>query len=171
MIGGLHEPSERGFSNECHYYNMDDGPNGKWQAGPKMKYKRGDFAILITTPEEDELQAMSSMSISRGGQAAASSKNSEICVIGGLGTATEQSMSQGKPQDVCETLQVNAATGPKRSWTTIQGLSCGRGSGSFVKCGEYFYLIGGLVFTEGADMQNPDPELAGPSGKVERAKI
>lgn len=183
VIGGLNTPAERGFSSEAHYYNMDSGPAGEWQPAPKLKFKRGDFAVLPILNQEsqssnlstiDEVQALTSMSISRGSATANASASAspqnvklpEILVVGGLGSSNSEDLKNGKPLGICESLQVNDASGPKRSWTSVQGLENGRGSAAFVECDGFFYLIGGIQFTEGTDPK--DTEKNGPTGRVDR---
>ena len=186
VIGGLQQPAEKGFSNEAYYYNMDDGPNGKWIACPKFKMKRGDFGVFTEQGDtENEIKEITEqfgypgMSISGapggGGMDRSASRstettssNTEILIVGGLGHSFDQKIQEGRPLDTCESLIITD-NGPKRSWSSIQNLDIGRASASFVKCGKYYYLIGGLSYTAGSDPKDQDKN--GPSSRVDKIRL
>ena len=96
------------------------------------------------------------------------SSNTEILIVGGLGHSFDQKIQEGRPLDTCESLIITD-NGPKRSWSSIQNLDIGRASASFVKCGKYYYLIGGLSYTAGSDPKDQDKN--GPSSRVDKIKL
>jgi len=167
VIGGLNQPATQGFCQEVNFYDMNEDTEGKWRSASKLRYKRGDFAAFVNNctniktidgPDDAEASTPITPEEAKSLSKIPNNINDEIIVCGGLGEN-----NGAKALQQCEVLTVSRESGPRKNWKLLPALPEGRGTAMHIRCGDYMYLIGGILMHQTGD--------GGPTGMVHRFPV